>query len=184
MRTGAFWFVFAVLFAALPAAAFADEAHAIDVQHSRAAFTVSHVLVQRVGGTLPIRSGTVTLGADGRPSAVEAVLDPKRIDTRDEDRDGDLQSADWFDTARFPTWIFKSTRIEPLPGAAFKIVGVLTIHGQSVPVVLDAQMTGTAAKRAYIASAHVDRHAFGMARTTYDALVGTDIAITLTVETR
>ena len=174
----------AVLISAVPAVAFADEAHAIDEQHSRAAFSVTHVLVQRVGGTLPIRSGTVTLGADGRPTAVEAVLDPKHIDTRDEDRDGDLQSADWFDTARFPAWTFKSTRIDPGSGGAFKIEGLLASHGRSVPVVLDAQTTGTGSKRAYSASAHVDRHEFGMARTTYDALVGTDIAITLSIETR
>ncbi|GAC1414723.1 MAG: YceI family protein [Candidatus Velthaea sp.] len=174
----------AVLCAAPPVSALADEAHAIDGPHSRAAFTVTHVLVQRVGGTLPILSGTVTLGADGRPSAVEATLDPKHIDTRDEDRDGDLQSADWFDTARFPTWTFKSTRIEGAAGSAFKVEGLLTIHGQSVPVVLDAQTIRSASKRSYSASTHVDRHAFGMAHTTYDALVGSDIAIALTIETK
>ena len=173
-----------MLFIFVPLAARAADVRAIDTRASHASFTVTHVLVQRVSGTLPILSGSLTFDADGALSGASAVLDPKHIDTKDQDRDVDLQSGDWFDAARFPRWTFKSTSVESAPGGASKIAGLLTIHGQSVPVVLAVQSSGSGASRAYIATTHVDRHAFGMARTTYDALVGADIAIELRVVAR
>ena len=35
------------------------------------------------------------------------------IDTRDEQRDGHLKSADFFDVEKFPAITFKSTKVEP-----------------------------------------------------------------------
>ena len=58
-------------------AAAAPAARAIDPAHSHAQFSVSHIWVERVTGTVPILSGSVTL-AEGSviPTDVTAVLDP------------------------------------------------------------------------------------------------------------
>jgi polyisoprenoid-binding protein YceI len=170
-------------FAALPAAA--NTVRTIDPRASRATFTVGHLLVDRVRGRIPIAVGSVELGVDGTtPVAIDATLDPKRIDSGDGDRDGSLQGSDWFDTKRFPTWTFHSTQIAPADGGGFAVEGLLTIHGTSVPVHLAVSVTNGPSGPVYHAVTHVDRHAFGMAVTRFDAAIGSDIAIDLDVRLR
>lgn len=163
----------------------AQEMRAVDVARSRATFSVTHAFVQRVNGTLPIVSAAVALPPNGAiPESAEATLDPRRIASGDGDRDEDLQGPDWFDTTRYPFWTFKSTKVVAGANGAFAVDGLLTIHGKSVPVVLDAKVVRGLPKPAYVATTHVDRHAFGMVVTRTDALVGSDVTIRLEVETK
>ena len=167
---------------AFPLAASADQTVApIDAAHSRAEFAVQHIFIARVRGSVPIVSGSVTLGDDG-PTEVQATLDPKGLSTDDRDRDGDLQGPDWFDTKNFPTWQFKSTRVVPGKDGAFSLEGDLTIHGVTQPVVLQVTTLRTLPHPAYRAVGHVDRHAFGMKMTRSDGLIGTDVELTLDVQ--
>ena len=178
--------VFVLLFACAtfgPAAA--DQTLTVDVKASRATFTVTHVLIEKVNGNVPIVSADVMVGPDGAtPSAVDATLDPARIDTGDSDRDGDLIGSDWFDTGKFPLWTFNSTHVTPNAGGTFTIAGVLTIHGVGVPVVLTASVVHGGGHPAYHAVTTVDRHAFGMHVTRTDALVGNEVSIGLDIQTK
>ncbi len=167
------------------AAARADEVHSVDLHASRAIFSVQHVLIERVTGTVPIVSADIGLGADGRtPTSVEATLDPTHINTGDSDRDGDLAGSDWFDTRKFPVWTFRSSHVSINADGSFAIAGLLTVHGVSVPVTLATSLTRSAPHLAYHATTSVDRHAFGMAITRTDALVGTAIDISIDVQTK
>jgi polyisoprenoid-binding protein YceI len=160
----------------------ADDVRAIDTTHSKVAFALGHLYVTRVTGDLPITAGTVTVPADSLvPSAVNATLDPRRIKTGDDDRDGELQGTDWFDTKRFPAWTYRSTRIAPGPNGSFSVEGTLTVRGVGAPLLLTGTATGTPSKPLYHAVGHVDRHAFGMPPTRTDALVASDVEITLNV---
>ena len=94
-----------------------------------------------------------------------------RSSTGDDDRDGSLQSPDFFDTKKFPTWTFASTAISPQSEAAFGMDGTLTMHGVSQPEHLDVTVTG-GAEPVYHAIGHIDRHAFGMAVTRLDPAIG------------
>jgi polyisoprenoid-binding protein YceI len=153
----------------------------IDAAHSHANFSVNHVMIERVTGTVQIISGAITTGSDGvTPVAVSAVLDPRRLSTGDPDRDGDLQGDGWFDTKKFPTWEFKSTAITPGPNGTFAVAGTLTIHGVGQPVTL---LTTVVPHKGYRAVTHVDRHAFGMKIGRTDSLVGSDVTISLDVQT-
>ena len=166
----------------LPAAARADDARLIDPAHSKAAFAVQHLYVARVTGDVPILAGSVTLAADSLvPTAVEATLDARKMKTGDDDRDADLQGTEWFDTKRFPTWTYRSTRIVPGEKGAFLVEGTLTVHGVAAPVTLAATAKGTPANPIFHAVGHVDRHAFHMTVTRTDALVATDVEISLNV---
>src|SRR5471030_3226410 len=153
----------------------------IDALHSHASFSVNHVMIQRVTGTVPIVSGTITLAPDGvTPLAVTAILDPRRLSTGDPDRDGDLQGDGWFDTKKFSTWDFKSTAVTPGPNGTFGIAGTITIHGVTQPVTL---ATTVIARKGYRAVAHIDRHAFGMKIGRMDSLVGSEVTIDLDIST-
>jgi len=163
-------------------ASIAATPRAIDPARSRASFAVQHIYVERVTGTVPIARGVVTL-AEGstRPLAITATLDATRLRTGDDDRDGVLQTPDWFDTRRFPVWTFTSTEIVATGNDTFGVDGMLTMHGVSVPEHLDVTVTGDAAHPRYRATAHVDRHAFGMAITRLDPVIGGVVDLTLDI---
>ncbi|MHB8146649.1 MAG: YceI family protein, partial [Vulcanimicrobiaceae bacterium] len=65
-----------------------EPSRAIDPAHSSATFSVQHIFVSRVTGTVPIVAGIVTLAPGTRvPSFVSATLDPAGITSGDRDRD-------------------------------------------------------------------------------------------------
>ena len=166
-----------------PAVAQDTSARAVDVVRSRASFSVSHLLVRRVEGTVPIVSGAVTFAAGSNvPTSIEATLDPKRIATDDADRDDDLQGPDWFDTKAFPTWTYRSETIAAAAGGGFTVSGTLTVHGKGEPVTLAVTPAADGpAGPSYHAVGHASRKGFGMRVTQFDAIVGDDIAIVLNV---
>lgn len=170
------------LLAARAAGAAEPNVHAIDVKHSKAQFSVQHVFVERVSGTVPILAGSVTLGEGALPSSITATLDATHIATDDPDRDAALESPDWFDAKRYPTWDFKSTSIEPGSAGAFSVRGQLTLHGVTQPVTLQVSTIRSLPHPAYHAVAHVDRHQFGMPITHLDGAIGSDVTLTIDVQ--
>jgi polyisoprenoid-binding protein YceI len=169
-------------FTALPAAAQSTVRRDIDPAASKARFAVTHIYVERVTGTLPIVSGSVVLPAGSAiPLSVTAELDPARIKSGDDDRDAALQGPDWFDVKHFPTWTFTSTRIAAKSKDAFAMDGTLTIHGVARTEYLEVAIAGTPAHPVYHAAGAIDRHAFGMAVTRLDPVIGGTIDVTLDV---
>jgi polyisoprenoid-binding protein YceI len=165
-----------VLFGAAPTP------RAIDAAKSSAQFSVAHIWVERVTGTVPILSGAVLLEPGAVvPQSVSAVLDATHITTGEPDRDRSLESADFFDAAKFPQWTFTSTRIAPTGPAAFEMDGDLTIHGVTQPQRLDVTVIGDPLHPGYRAKAKIDRHAFGMSQTRLDPTIGNTVDITLDI---
>ena len=155
---------------------------AVDPAKSKAQFAVQHIFVERVVGTVPIRSGTVTLEAGSLiPAAVTAELDPAKVSTGEPDRDASLTSRDFFDVQRFPTWTFVSTKIEPRSANAFGLDGTLTVHGVAVPEHLDVTVRGDPAHPSYHAVGKLERRDFKMAVTRLDPVIGTSVDITLDI---
>ncbi len=158
------------------------ERRAIDPAKSTARFSVTHVWVERVTGTVPIASGWAEFAPGSAiPSKVEAVLDATKIATDDPDRNASLESPDFFDAQKFPTWTFTSTRIAAQGANAFEMDGDLTIHGVTQPERLTVTVGGDAAHPQYHVTGQIDRHAFGMAITRLDPTIGTTVDVTLDV---
>ena len=154
----------------------------IDPEKSKSQFTVTHIWVEHVTGTVPIKSGSVTLSPGSPiPTSVTAELDPTKLDTGEPDRDTSLRSSDFFDVQKFPTWTFTSTSITPHGSNAFTMDGNLTIHGITQPEHLSVTVSGDAAHPVYHATGQIDRHAFGMATTRMDPTIGGTADISLDV---
>jgi polyisoprenoid-binding protein YceI len=66
-----------------------------------------------------------------------------------------------FDAERYPSIRFVSTRVAPHPGSSARIEGLLTLHGVTRPIVLNATVSEGGPLR-FIASGMFRRSAFGI----------------------
>lgn len=183
----------AMLFAGAAPSVAVDNVWKIDPGHSSVQFAIKHFALSTVRGTIPVSDGSITL-RDGSdiPASVSATLDVNAIDTKNSDRDRDLRSDHWFDTATYPTGTFASGQITGTDPAKFSIAGSLTLHGETKPVTLEAQLEGKGVgargeKRvAYSATATIHRRDFALSNSvtnaTGDLVVGEDAQITIEIE--
>ena len=80
-----------VLGANAPSSAQPADERALDAGASKASFTIAHIFVSRVTGSVPIVSGSIALAhGDLIPTSVDAVLDATKVRTGDADRDASL----------------------------------------------------------------------------------------------
>lgn len=112
----------------------------IDTSHSAANFAVRHLMVSTVRGTLGPVKGTIWYdGKDLSSVRADVTIDVAGINTANDGRDTHLRSADFFDVPNHPAITFKSKRVQPGAGGAFKLVGDLTMRGTTKEVVLDVE---------------------------------------------
>lgn len=172
---------------AVAARAATSETWPVDPVHSTAQFTARHFGIVPVVGTIPIVKASVQLDSGSQiPVSATAELDASRVDTHNDDRDGDLKSDHFFNVAVTPKIAFASTKIEGADPSNFTIAGNLTMHGQTHPVLLKARVVASGTSPggrhliAYAATATIDRTQWGM---TYGPLiVGNSVDLSLNVE--
>ena len=120
----------------------AQETFTIDTVHSNVSFRVRH-LIAKTGGEFNAFSGTIVADFANLPaSSVEFVIDAASIDTRNEDRDQHLRSADFFDVEKFPQITFKSSKITKISDSTYAVAGTLTMRGVSKEVTLEVEHLG------------------------------------------
>jgi polyisoprenoid-binding protein YceI len=166
----------------------------IDPVHSTAQFKVKHMMISNVKGEFTAVTGQLDFnGEDITKSHVEASIDAATINTRDEQRDAHLKSADFLDAEKFPALTFKSTRIAKKGDDELKVAGDLTIHGVTRNVVFEVEGPSAPTKDPWgnlrvglSATTRINRKGFGLtwnaALETGGILVGDDITLTLDVE--
>jgi polyisoprenoid-binding protein YceI len=167
--------------------------YAVDPAHSTVEFIVRHLMIAKVRGRFTKVSGQVELPAIGGdlPTSISATIDASSIDTREEQRDKHLRSADFFDVENYPQLTFQSTRIHGEPDA-FTIDGDLTMHGVTHHVKLNATFEGRAtdpwgnARIGYSAHGNISRKEFGLtynsALETGGVAISDEVRIELNVE--
>jgi polyisoprenoid-binding protein YceI len=164
-----------------------------DSAHTSAQFAVKHMMVSTVRGAFSKVTGSAHLDdKDVTKSTVEAVIPVDSVDTREAKRDAHLKSPDFFDAAKFPTMSFKSTKVSSGTGGKLTIEGVLTLHGVSKPVVLDAEITpemkgmGGKLMRGVSATTKINRKDFGLVWNrpleTGGVMVGDEVTIQIDAE--
>lgn len=164
----------------------------IDPAHTEVGFEVKHLMISKVRGRFAGVTGSIVLDeGDLARSSVTAEIDAASIDTRSEQRDAHLRSADFFDVEQFPTLSFRSTKVARA-GNGLEVAGDLTIHGVTRPVVLAVQDEGRGKdpwggdRAAFSASVVIDRRDFGLtwnqALETGGVLVANEIRVTLEVQ--
>ena len=115
----------------------------IDPAHSNVEFAVKHLMISTVKGRFAVISGALQLNeANSTATKVDIEIDTASVDTRQEQRDAHLRSADFFDAEHHPKIVFRSTRIDGDTSGEFTLVGDLTIKGITRPVTLKANFEG------------------------------------------
>ncbi len=116
---------------------------AIDPTHSEVQFKVKHLMVSTVTGLFTHYEGTLTMNGDDFEDATIAFsADVASITTGNEQRDGHLKSADFFDAENFPKLTFTSTSMKKTGDDSYELTGDLTIRGVTKPVTLKAEYGG------------------------------------------
>lgn len=114
----------------------------IDTAHTEIGFKVKHLVVSTVSGKFTSFEGKLEgEKEDFSDAKISFTADVDSIHTGNEQRDGHLKSADFFDAAGHPKLTFTSTAIEK-DGNDYKITGDLTIRETTKSIVLDAEFGG------------------------------------------
>jgi polyisoprenoid-binding protein YceI len=176
-----------------PAGAQQADVWTIDSAHTSAQFAVRHMMVSTVRGTLGQVSGAIAWdGKDVKTVQADIAIDVAGLDTGVDKRDDHLRSADFFDAANHPKITFKSKRAIPGAAGTFKLVGDLTIRGNTKEVTLDVegpsapQKTGNSIRSGATATGAINRKEFGLAWNrlieTGGAVVADEIKMTIDIE--
>jgi polyisoprenoid-binding protein YceI len=166
----------------------------LDPAHSHIEFAVRHLMISTVKGGFADVQGSVWIDESVPPDVlVDVVIQAASIDTRQEQRDAHLRSADFLDTARFPRITFRGRRTEGNPLAdVFQLTGDLTIRDTTRQVVLDVSAQGRiidpwgAERAGFTAQGKIDRTDFGLtwnqALEAGGVVVGNEVKISIEVE--
>jgi polyisoprenoid-binding protein YceI len=139
----------------------------IDPTHSTVGFSVRHMMVSKVRGYFRDFKGEIVTAENPTESSVEASIQLGSIDTRQEQRDAHIRSADFFDVENHPTMLFRSTSVKT-DGADWTVEGELTIKGITRPVVLDLELNGFGpdayggTRAGFSAKTEINRNEFGV----------------------
>lgn len=163
---------------------------AIDPIHSSIEFSVRHLMVSKVRGHFNTFSGAIVVADDGTPS-VTAEIAVDSIDTRNEQRNAHIKSADFFDAEKYPTATFTSTGVRQT-GDHYELDGDFTLKGVTKPISLDLEFSGInpgmghGEVAGFTASVVLNRKDFGidieLPLETGGTVVGDKVAITLEIE--
>ncbi len=185
-----------LLLAALLAVGLASSSQAdswkIDPAHTTVGFSVSHLFTS-VQGRFDRFEGTIAFDpANPESTVVRGTVEAASINTNNAKRDKHLRSDEFFDTEKYETLHFESTKVTVTEGRNGKIAGNLTIHGVTRAVVLDVKFLGSGKdpwgneRAGFRADLTINRHDYGLnwneLLETGGVLVGDDVEIRVDVE--
>lgn len=116
----------------------------IDPAHTEIKFKVKHMVISTVTGQFNDFEGTVESDKEDFSDArITFEANVNSINTKNEQRDTHLKSADFFDAANHPKMSFTSKSVKKKNDKEYELTGDLTIRGITKPVKLDVSYNGT-----------------------------------------
>jgi polyisoprenoid-binding protein YceI len=106
----------------------------IDPVHSTVGFAAKHAMVATTRGRFEVYTGGAAIDAEHpENSSVWVDIDATSVSTGNDQRDGHLKSADFFNVETHPTISFKSTSVK-VDGEEVVTAGDLTVAGTTHPL--------------------------------------------------
>lgn len=159
----------------------------LDGTHSFPRFSYSHFGYSTQLSRFNKTTGKIVLDKEAKTGSVDVTIDTKSVDTGYDVFNGHIQGEDFFNTEKYPTATFKSTKVNFDGDKPSTVEGNLTIKGVTKPVTLTVSsfqlMPHPMMKKDAIganASVKVKRSDFNMGK--YAPYVGDDVTIDIAVE--
>ena len=131
----------AALAAATFSAAAAGVTYKLDPSHTNVIATWNHLGFSNPSANFSAVEGTLVYdAANVSRSSVEVTLPLSGLNAFSEKFNTHLNNADFFESAKFPSATFKSTKVEAAGEGRLKVTGNLTIKDISKPVVLNVTL--------------------------------------------
>jgi polyisoprenoid-binding protein YceI len=121
-----------------------------------------------VKGTAQAIEGVGTVGADGALSAT-LVVDAASVDTKNKKRDAHLRTADFFEIEEYPTIVFAAASGRLTRPGRLELAGSLTVHGQTRPLAVVADVSVAADVATLSTEVAIDRSEWGLTLTPFGA---------------
>ncbi|TGQ63907.1 MAG: polyisoprenoid-binding protein [Mesorhizobium sp.] len=162
----------------------------IDPVHSGIAFFIDHLGFSQVIGIAKEFSGTFAFdAAQPANSSLDVAVKVAGISTNNNQRDSDIQGADWFNATEFPQITFVGREFKAVDAKSGTITGDLTIAGVSKPVTLDVTFNKEGQNPwdkshvvGFSARATIKRSDFGMKASL--GMIGDEVSLLIQVEGR
>lgn len=142
---------------------------AIDTTHSEITFKVKHLVISTVTGKFNEFDATLeSSGDDFEDAEIRFEANINSIDTNNDDRDNHLKSEDFFHASEHPKLVFESRSFKKSAKNEYKLIGDLTIRGNTKTVELDAIYGGTVqdpygqTKAGFEVTGAINRKEFGL----------------------
>lgn len=166
----------------------------VDPMHSEIGFSVKHMMISKVKGTFNKFHANIFADPNDLTTAdIEVTVDLESIDTRNDDRDAHLKSADFFEIERFPHMTFRAVNIEKKGEQRYDVTGDLTIRDVTRRETFTVTVGGVAKdpmtaveKVGFIGEGMINRKNYGLvwnaALESGGVLVGEEIDILISIE--
>ena len=119
-------------------------------------------------GTFRVLEGAGTVAADGGITG-NLVIDAASVDTKNKKRDAHLRTADFFEVESYPTLSYEATSGRLSGPGTLDLDGTLTVHGETRPLAVSANLKVTGDSVTVSAEVDIDRSAWGLTLTPFGA---------------
>lgn len=142
----------------------------IDPTHSEVNFKIKHLMITNVTGSFDIFNVSAkTENEDFTKAKISFTADVNSISTGNEQRDGHLKGADFFDAEKFPQIKFEATKAESIDNdGSFNLYGNLAIRDVTKNVKLAVEFGGVVkdpwgnTKAGFTINGKINRKDFGL----------------------
>lgn len=165
----------------------------VDPTHSSIDFTIRHMMIAKVKGTFHTFEANIEADPTDLTTAdVQFSIDLSSIDTRNDDRDAHLRTADFFDIEKYPKLTFQSTQITKTGDREYNVTGNLNLHGVTRPETFSVTFEGQGKdpwgneKAGFSGQGSLKRSDYGLtwnaALETGGVLVGDEVKVSIEIE--
>ena len=174
--------------------AFAAETYTLDKAHSSVGFSITHMMVSKTTGGFDDMDGIIQFDPnDLAHSRFDVTIKAASINTKNEQRDTHLRSADFFEVEKYPLIVFKSKKIMKKDADNYAVTGELTMKSVTKEVEWFVKIVGPVKNpmsggQALGLEAHVmvNRQDYGVnwnkAMDNGGVLIGNDVDVSVAIE--
>jgi polyisoprenoid-binding protein YceI len=157
----------------------------VEPYHTQIGFSISHFGYTDFSGFFSGTSGTLQLDpVKLGETKLDVSIPVTSILTTVSVLDDQLKGDQWFDTAKFTTATFTSTKVTPTGKGTANIIGDFTLHGVTKPITLKAHLVGSGVDPldkiftvGFEATGTIKRSDFGVKQ--YLPLLGDEVHLTI-----